>query len=111
MGHAPDTRPWSDFLARRCPQSGGRGSSAGRAHTRNLSHRPQAIDGAHRTAGRRPTQIHAARRVRAIAVSAATHPTALAHPPVPVMRITPPTRWWVLPIAELWDFRELVYFF
>jgi lipopolysaccharide transport system permease protein len=27
------------------------------------------------------------------------------------MRITPPTRWWVIPFAELWEFRELVYFF
>jgi lipopolysaccharide transport system permease protein len=27
------------------------------------------------------------------------------------MRITPPTRWWVLPFQELWGFRELVYFF
>ena len=27
------------------------------------------------------------------------------------MRITPPTRWWVLPFGELWDFRELIYFF
>ncbi|HEY0704390.1 MAG TPA: ABC transporter permease [Candidatus Acidoferrales bacterium] len=36
---------------------------------------------------------------------------ALATHPIPVMRITPPTRWWVLPFGELWDFRELVYFF
>src|SRR5271169_4595974 len=27
------------------------------------------------------------------------------------MRITPPTRWWILPFGELWDFRELAYFF
>jgi lipopolysaccharide transport system permease protein len=27
------------------------------------------------------------------------------------MRITPPTRWWILPFGELWDFRELIYFF
>jgi lipopolysaccharide transport system permease protein len=44
-------------------------------------------------------------------VSTAARSTSLAHAPVPVMRITPPTRWWVLPFAELWDFRELVYFF
>src|SRR5271154_572569 len=46
-------------------------------------------------------------------MNAATQPAALAHshPPVPVMRITPPTRWWVIPLAELWEFRELVYFF
>jgi lipopolysaccharide transport system permease protein len=30
---------------------------------------------------------------------------------VPVLRITPPSRWWVLPVRELWDFRELLYFF
>jgi lipopolysaccharide transport system permease protein len=37
--------------------------------------------------------------------------TALSKPAVPVMRITPPTRWWILPFGELWDFRELIYFF
>jgi homopolymeric O-antigen transport system permease protein len=37
--------------------------------------------------------------------------TALNKPAVPVMRITPPTRWWILPFGELWDFRELIYFF
>ena len=31
--------------------------------------------------------------------------------PVPVLRITPPSRWWVVPFAELWEFRELLYFF
>ena len=45
----------------------------------------------------------------------ATHPSTqaatLAHSPVPVLRITPPTRWWSVPLAELWDFRELIYFF
>jgi lipopolysaccharide transport system permease protein len=30
---------------------------------------------------------------------------------VPVLRISPPSRWWVLPIRELWDYRELLYFF
>ncbi len=29
----------------------------------------------------------------------------------PVLRITPPTRWWVLPFDELWAYRELIYFF
>jgi lipopolysaccharide transport system permease protein len=29
----------------------------------------------------------------------------------PVLRITPPDRWWVLPLGELWAYRELVYFF
>ena len=28
-----------------------------------------------------------------------------------MLRITPPTRWWVVSFAELWDFRELLYFF
>jgi homopolymeric O-antigen transport system permease protein len=37
--------------------------------------------------------------------------TALGKPVVPVMRIAPPTRWWILPFGELWEFRELVYFF
>jgi lipopolysaccharide transport system permease protein len=36
---------------------------------------------------------------------------ALSKPEIPIMRITPPTRWWLLPLGELWDFRELVYFF
>ncbi|MFZ0411535.1 MAG: ABC transporter permease [Candidatus Acidiferrales bacterium] len=34
-----------------------------------------------------------------------------ASPPVAVLRITPPTRWWVVPVAELWQARELIYFF
>jgi homopolymeric O-antigen transport system permease protein len=37
--------------------------------------------------------------------------TALSKPAIPVMRITPPTRWWIVPFDELWTFRELVYFF
>jgi lipopolysaccharide transport system permease protein len=28
-----------------------------------------------------------------------------------VLRITPPSRWWVLPWRELWEYRELIYFF
>jgi lipopolysaccharide transport system permease protein len=36
---------------------------------------------------------------------------AIPSPVVPMMRIAPPTRWWVVPFAELWNFRELVYFF
>ena len=31
--------------------------------------------------------------------------------PLPVLRITPPTRWWVIPVTELWRARELAYFF
>ena len=29
----------------------------------------------------------------------------------PVLRIAPPGRWWVLPFGELWEYRELIYFF
>jgi lipopolysaccharide transport system permease protein len=29
----------------------------------------------------------------------------------PMLRITPPSRWWVIPVAEVWQARELVYFF
>jgi lipopolysaccharide transport system permease protein len=29
----------------------------------------------------------------------------------PVVRITPPGQWWILPLAELWAYRELIYFF
>ena len=32
-------------------------------------------------------------------------------PELPVLRITPPSRWWVLPAGELWEYRELLYFF
>jgi lipopolysaccharide transport system permease protein len=44
-------------------------------------------------------------------MSAPTQRATLAPSLVPVLRITPPTRWWVVPFAELWDFRELIYFF
>jgi len=27
------------------------------------------------------------------------------------LRIAPPSRWWAIPFRELWDFRELLYFF
>ena len=30
---------------------------------------------------------------------------------IPVLRITPPSRWWVVPFGELWAYRELIYFF
>jgi lipopolysaccharide transport system permease protein len=29
----------------------------------------------------------------------------------PVLHITPSSRWWILPFRELWDSRELIYFF
>jgi lipopolysaccharide transport system permease protein len=44
-------------------------------------------------------------------MSVTTNTPATAQPPVPVMRIAPPSRWWEVPVAELWEFRELVYFF
>jgi lipopolysaccharide transport system permease protein len=28
-----------------------------------------------------------------------------------VLRITPPSRWWTIPLGELWSYRELLYFF
>ena len=28
-----------------------------------------------------------------------------------VLRITPPSRWWAIPLGELWAYRELLYFF
>src|SRR5277367_5010093 len=28
-----------------------------------------------------------------------------------VLRITPPSRWWAIPLGELWGYRELLYFF
>jgi lipopolysaccharide transport system permease protein len=41
--------------------------------------------------------------------------TAMAEPVVPpncaVLRITPPSRWWELPLGEMWDYRELLYLF
>jgi lipopolysaccharide transport system permease protein len=40
-----------------------------------------------------------------------TNTPAAQQPPVPVMRIAPPSRWWEVPLVELWKFRELVYFF
>jgi lipopolysaccharide transport system permease protein len=42
-------------------------------------------------------------------MSASAETAALAKPPV--LRITPPTRWWALPFGELWEYRELLYFF
>jgi lipopolysaccharide transport system permease protein len=39
----------------------------------------------------------------------ASQTTALANPPV--IRITPPGGWWTIPVRELWEYRELIYFF
>jgi lipopolysaccharide transport system permease protein len=36
-------------------------------------------------------------------------PAVLAKPLV--LRITPPSRWWAIPLGELWSYRELLYFF
>ena len=44
-------------------------------------------------------------------MTATTQHAMHAPSPVPVLRITPPTRWWVVPFAELWEYRELMYFF
>lgn len=41
---------------------------------------------------------------------AITVPTHAAERP-PVLRITPPNRWWAIPFGELWHGRELLYFF
>jgi lipopolysaccharide transport system permease protein len=42
-------------------------------------------------------------------VSATAETPLLAE--IPVLRITPPSRWWVVPFGELWAYRELIYFF
>jgi lipopolysaccharide transport system permease protein len=34
-----------------------------------------------------------------------------AHAAPPVLSITPPGRWWAIPFDELWEHRELIYFF
>jgi lipopolysaccharide transport system permease protein len=40
------------------------------------------------------------------AISVSTAPTK-----PPVIRITSPSGWWALPLGELWNYRELLYFF
>lgn len=42
-------------------------------------------------------------------MSTAAETTVLTKPQV--LRITPLIHWWALPMAELWDYRELLYFF
>ena len=45
-------------------------------------------------------------------MNATTPVAAVAALPSPAtLRITPPSRWWAIPFGELWDFRELLYFF
>jgi lipopolysaccharide transport system permease protein len=39
----------------------------------------------------------------------ASQTTTLTNPPV--IRITPPGDWWTVPVEELWEYRELLYFF
>jgi lipopolysaccharide transport system permease protein len=41
-------------------------------------------------------------------IAATARPTALREPPV--LRITPPGRWWIIPFGEVWEYRELLYF-
>ncbi len=43
--------------------------------------------------------------------AAAPRASAIEAPEVPVLRITPPSAWWSLPFREIWDYRELIYFF
>jgi len=42
-------------------------------------------------------------------VSATAETSVLTQPPV--LRITPPARWWEIRFGELWEYRELLYFF
>ena len=42
-------------------------------------------------------------------MSATTGTPILAE--LPVLRITPPSRWWTIPFSEVWEYRELLYFF
>lgn len=44
-------------------------------------------------------------------VTAAQVPAIEAVPLPQVQRIAPPSGWWQLPFAELWEYRELIYFF
>jgi len=44
------------------------------------------------------------------ATSATATPNAPVAAQLPVLRIAPPSRWWVLPFGELWAYRELLYF-
>ncbi len=45
------------------------------------------------------------------AAAESAKPVAIASAEIPVLRIAPPSRWWALPFAELWEYRELLYFF
>ncbi|HTZ72593.1 MAG TPA: ABC transporter permease [Candidatus Aquilonibacter sp.] len=44
-------------------------------------------------------------------LSAVAPESALNAPQTPVLRIAPARGWWALPLAELWEYRELIYFF
>ena len=44
-------------------------------------------------------------------VTTATETVTIVTSDMPVLQIVPPKRWWVLPLAEIWDYRELLYFF
>jgi lipopolysaccharide transport system permease protein len=47
--------------------------------------------------------------IRVNTIPTTIEPAGISQPPV--FRITPPSRWWALPLGELWDYRELLYFF
>ena len=38
-------------------------------------------------------------------------PQATTLAKAPLIRITPPSDWWAIPLGELWEYRELLYFF
>jgi lipopolysaccharide transport system permease protein len=48
-------------------------------------------------------------------MSELSHTSGTIEPPAraapPVLDITPPGRWWAIPFGELWEHRELIYFF
>src|SRR5215469_5302162 len=46
-----------------------------------------------------------------MATTATGAPTQYENSHVPVLRITPPGQWWVIPFGELWAYRELLYFY
>ena len=109
VGHALDSRARASFLARggaqpscRCP----RGSSL---NSQNVSDWPQRANGSHRAARRPAAQAIAGSQMNQLtSTPGAIEP---AHPAPPVLRIAPPGRWWAIPFAELWESRELIYFF
>ena len=47
----------------------------------------------------------------AVSAAATSSGSTTFLPDVPVLRITPPSHWWIIPVGELWAYRELLYFF